>query len=370
MLAALLLCAVAVAALPVGAWAQAASADGATSATAEKRVRLRPILKPSEGAVRLKPVLKRKSKPKAKPVEQTEAEEAPEAAPAATRDQEAPNPVTAVQPPDSKPGASRVKQPPLPAPLKPGEKPAHSAASVRASHRLAAAQGLLEDGEIDQGRELLFQLATEIPGTKEAAQALLAAALALDDVDQSKAELREIVRAYPNGEVSRIALARMGELNFIVGNYEESIHAYRNLRKIAENKEQRRDADFKIAVGLLRSEKFAEAQQALLDAARDYPELKDSPEFIEARGDASMAIGQWGEANAFYDTLQRSFPNYESTAKVLMNRGLCSELLGSTDTARQNYAQIIKEFPGTTEAGLAQQRLDDLSSPLVAEAGV
>lgn len=344
--------------------AQTKSADTSTSAGEVRRVRLQPVLRKSESAVRLNPVIRqtpaptpKKPKAAAKPKPQPQAAVAAKPAPAPSA---APAPK-----PERTTVVSSVRQPPLGDPLPPGQQPPRSASTARAPHRLAAGRALLDKGEVDAGRRLLFQLATEIPGTPQAAEALLLAALALDDIDQTKQELREIVRVYPSGDVTRVALSRMGELNFIVGNYGESISAYRDFRKIAETQDQRRQADLRIAIALLRSEQYAEANKALTQVAADYPELRQTPELLEAQGDSLMAIGNLRDASARFDDLQRGFPNYESAVKVLMNRGLCAELLGDSATARREYTRITQDFPGSIEASLAAGRLADLQAPLL-----
>jgi TolA-binding protein len=53
---------------------------------------------------------------------------------------------------------------------------------------------------------------------------------------------------------------------------------------------------------------------------------------------------------------------------VLLNRGLCAELLGDADTARRQYTILTEEYPGSLETGLAADRLKDLEIPLIAAA--
>jgi TolA-binding protein len=332
--------------------AQTQGEDSATTTGVTRRVRLQPVLRGSQEAVRLNPVIR----------SSTPAAPAPAKAP--------PQPAERTAPPSAEtPRASgQVRQPPLGGPYKPGDGPARAAPAVRASHRIAGARALIDNGEIDAGRAALFNLANEIRGTAEAAEALLLAAFALEDLNQTKRELREILKAYPHESVGRVALARMGELNFILGNYEESIQAYRDFRKIAESDEQRRRADFRIAVALLQSGHYSAAGEALQNVARDYPELETTPELFEARGDAHLALGELREAEAAFQRLERDFPNYDSAVKVRMNRGLCAELLGDIETAERVYALVIQDFPGSLEAGLASQRLQDLRVPLIAGA--
>lgn len=355
---------------PMCSMAQAGASDSDTSPSASKRVRLQPVLRPRESTVRLKPVLRGQpsaSKPAPKPASAPEPQ--PEIASPTTPPSAEPAPAAAAATLAAVPaGGSAVKQPPLPPALKPGEAPPRSAAAARADRRIAAAQALIDKGEIDEARQYLFQLALETHGTPEAARALLLAALAIDDLDQTKQELREIVRAYPNGDVTRTATARLGELNFILGNYEDSLAAYRDLRNMATTEDQRRQADFRIALALQRGGRYSEALQAIEQVARTYPELGKAPEFIEAHAEALMANDKMREAGTRFAELESDFPNYQSAAKVLLNRGLCSELLGDSDAAGRLYSLITEDYPGSLEANLAAARLTDLGVPLIAGA--
>lgn len=354
--------------LPSPALAQPAISDAGTSPSSTRRVRLQPVLRPKESTVRLKPVLRgQTTAPKPAPTAKPKAAATPEPAPAAAQAMApatAP-PVVAAVP---RTGGSIVRQPALPPPLQPGQRPPKSAALARADRRILAARALIDKGEVDEARKYLFQLALEIHGTPEGARSLLMAALALDDLEQTKQELREIIRAYPSGDVTRVAFSRLGELNFILGNYEDSIAAYRDLRKVAESPEQRRQADFRIALALQRSGQYEAALQAIDEVARTYPDLLKTPELIEAHGEALMANGKIREAGERFHELETDFPNYQSAAKVLMNRGLCAELLGDADAARRHYTLISEEYPGSLEANLAAGRLEDLRVPLIAAA--
>lgn len=341
-----------------------AAQDAPTTGTAAtRRVRLQPVLRPRENQVRLAPVIRgQQPEPEKTPApESKEPRESIKVEPKTESDSK-PEPET------PKPTTGSVPQPPIPPPLGPGERPPKTPANARAPHRMSAAQSLIDKGEINEARRYLFDLALEIHGTPEGAEALMMAALALDDIEQTRAELREIVRAYPSGEVSRAALARMGDLSFILGNYEDSIAAYRDFRRIARTAEDKRRADIRIALALLRSERYERALEALQQINNDYPQLQQTPELLEAQAEALMATGRIAEADRRFEALERGFPNYQSAAKVLLNRGLCAELLGDADTARRQYAVITEEFPETLEAGLAAGRLQDLDVPLLAGA--
>lgn len=337
--------------------------DTATTSTpGTRRVRLQPVLRPRENQVRLNPVL-RGQEPEPRKTPKPQPKKTPEPVEAKPKPEPPSDPET-----PTAPKTITVRQPPLPPPLGPGENPPKTPTNARASHRLSAAQALLDKGELDEARRYLFDLALEVHGTPEGAQALMMAALALDDIEQTRAELREIVRAYPSGEVSRMALARMGDLSFILGNYQDSIAAYRDFRKLARKPTDKRKADIRIAIALLRSERYDLALDALEEIEREYPQLQQTPDLLEAQAEALMATGEIAEADERFEALERGFPNYQSAAKVLLNRGLCAELLGDADTAQRQYTTITEEYPGSLEAGLAAGRLEDLNVPLLAGA--
>lgn len=317
------------------------------STTTVRSVRLKPIIRKESEEVRLKPILKGTQSPQ----EQTE--------PGAP---ERPAPTNAE--PVRRPPAQRLT-PREQWPVQQGSVKLDPAKVERAKGELVRARALMARGSSEAARSQLLALEPQLEGRPEGAEARYLAAQALNDIEQARNELRDLVLKYPWAPVTPDALSRIGELSFILGDYEESLRAYRAWREIATRPEQQREADVRIALSLLQSGQFEEAETALAKLTEASPEMAQSPELIEAHADALMALGRYDEAAQEYREMGDRFPNYQFGVKVLMNRGLCAELSGDFEKAESLYRTLLETYPGSIEASMATERLRDLSEPVV-----
>lgn len=328
-------------ALPGSAFAlQTAPGDQPTTSSSIKRITLKPIIRNEPAEVRLKPVLKgqeetEKPKPKTR-----------------QRPQPAPKPAQTLVPREQWPVAEGSVA------LDPAK-----VESARAS--LARAKALLERGSSEAARRQLLAIEPQLEGTADAAEARFLAAEALGDLEQARNELRDLVLKYPWAPVTEQALSKIGELSFILGDYDESIKAYRAWRGMAGDPQAAREADLKIAMALLRSSQFQDAEAELARLLAEHPDLSQSPDVLDAHADALLALGRYNEAADLYLNIENRFPNYPFGVKVLMNRGLCAELTGDFEQARVIYRDLIDSYPGSIESSLAGERLQDLERPLV-----
>lgn len=237
-------------------------------------------------------------------------------------------------------------------------------ANPRLKRRLAEGKRMLTRGSLGSAREILLQLAKQAPKSAEAPEALFYAATAQEDLTLVRDELRGLVRKYPRSGVTHKALGRIGEISLILGDYAESLSAFRALRRVSDRPEHRRDASSKIILALVRSGAFEQAADEIENAVAEYPDLRRAPEIVDAHGEALLGSGQYGAGSALLAGVETQFPNYEFAAKVLLNRGLCEELGGNAAEASEIYRAVRSRFPDGIESSLAAARLRDLSIPL------
>ncbi|HEY5314231.1 MAG TPA: tetratricopeptide repeat protein, partial [Pirellulales bacterium] len=53
-----------------------------------------------------------------------------------------------------------------------------------------------------------------------------------------------------------------------------------------------------------------------------------------------------------------AFPQWQAAAQY--EAGRCFEVLGKPDQARQSYQEVVDKYPGSSQAGLARERLKAL----------
>lgn len=234
------------------------------------------------------------------------------------------------------------------------------------SQELHRAKGLLRDGKTEDARVILHALAVNHPRSPEAPEALLLAAGTVPDLDAARKELREVVLNYPLSASGRQALARIGDYSFILGDYEESVKAFKAFRKLETDPILLRQADVQLALALLRSGEFDEARTEFASLRSRYPDLEESPEMLEGEAEALIAVKQIAEADRLLERVENEFPNYTFRSKVLLSRALCAELDGRIEDAQRIYRTVAENYEGSIEATLAGERLADLADPIVA----
>lgn len=231
--------------------------------------------------------------------------------------------------------------------------------------RLKQARYLIERGDIQEGRDVLFLLVRESPKSAQAPQALLLAAGYVQDFDAARRELRAITLNYPDSPETREALARIGEYSLVLGDYAGCIEALNSLIVLETDPDRVRQAEVQLAVATLRAAQYEVARTRFEELQAKYARLRDSPEMMQGEADALLALGETSRADAVLERIETKFPNYGFAAKVLMSRGICAELEGRTDDAGAFYQMIVQGHAKSIEAPLATARLKDLSDPLI-----
>lgn len=111
------------------------------------------------------------------------------------------------------------------------------------------------------------------------------------------------------------------------------------------------------AFNLVQTQNFAEAQAAFANFLATYPQSA-------YRANAQYWLGEtyYGQL-AFMsalDEFRKVVDNYPDSSKVpdaLLKMGYCYDELGRPDAARQALLRVVREFPATQAADLADQRL-------------
>jgi tol-pal system protein YbgF len=118
---------------------------------------------------------------------------------------------------------------------------------------------------------------------------------------------------------------------------------------------------YQAAFALVEARKYEEANRAFVDFLAAFPTSRNAEnaqywlaETYYVRGDYSTALGEF----------RKVMENYPQSAKVpdaLLKAGFCQAELGDRAAARSSLQEVMRQFPDTTAARLASQRLDRLS---------
>jgi tol-pal system protein YbgF len=111
------------------------------------------------------------------------------------------------------------------------------------------------------------------------------------------------------------------------------------------------------AFDLLRELRYDKATVAFRDFLKKYPNGRYAHIAQYWLGEASYAQGDFKQAIQDYKMLIDNYPNSPKLAEAMLKIGYSEYELKNTQAAQASLEQLIKSYPGTTEAGQAQNLL-------------
>ncbi len=116
------------------------------------------------------------------------------------------------------------------------------------------------------------------------------------------------------------------------------------------------------AFTFVRTRKFGQASTALTDFIKNYPDSKYTANAHYWLGQIYFLQGQTQKAATEFDTVVTKFPKNDKVPDSLLKIGIIRQQAGDTAQAKQAFSQLIKQYPDTTAAQLAQRQLQQPTS--------
>ena len=122
------------------------------------------------------------------------------------------------------------------------------------------------------------------------------------------------------------------------------------------------EAAYRHAFDLLKQSRYDPAIKAFRDFLTRYPgsEYAGNAQFWLA--EAYYVNSRFGQALVEYSTLVQRYPDSPKLAQATLKAAFCRHEMGQVEAARQQLDEIIRQYPGTTTASLAQDRLTELAT--------
>ena len=130
------------------------------------------------------------------------------------------------------------------------------------------------------------------------------------------------------------------------------------------------EAAYRHAFELLKQSLYGPAIKAFREFLARYPgsEHADNAQFWLA--EAYYVNSRFGQALVEYSTLVQRYPDSPKLAQATLKAAFCQHEMGQADAARRQLDEIIQQYPGTTAASLAQDRLTRLATETVSAESV
>lgn len=119
--------------------------------------------------------------------------------------------------------------------------------------------------------------------------------------------------------------------------------------------------NYDAAMALVEGRKYEEAGRAFTSFLGAFPTspLADNAQYWLA--ETHYVRGQYSDGLDAFRKIIDSYPQSDKVPDALLKVGFCQAELGDTAAARSSLQEVMRQFPGTTAARLASQRLDRLS---------
>ena len=119
--------------------------------------------------------------------------------------------------------------------------------------------------------------------------------------------------------------------------------------------------NYEAALDLIESRRYDEANRAFTTFLASFPTspLADNAQYWLA--ETHYVRNQYTEGLGAFRRLIESYPQSDKVPDALLKIGFCQAELGQRNEARTSLQEVMRQFPGTTAARLASQRLDRLN---------
>jgi len=119
--------------------------------------------------------------------------------------------------------------------------------------------------------------------------------------------------------------------------------------------------NYEAALDLIESRRYDEANRAFTTFLASFPTspLADNAQYWLA--ETYYVRNQYAEGLTSFRRLIETYPQSDKVPDALLKVGFCQAELGERAAARTSLQEVMRQFPGTTAARLASQRLDRLN---------
>jgi tol-pal system protein YbgF len=119
--------------------------------------------------------------------------------------------------------------------------------------------------------------------------------------------------------------------------------------------------NYTAALDLIESRRYDEANRAFTAFLASFPTspLADNAQYWLA--ETHYVRNQYAEGLTQFRRLIETYPQSDKVPDALLKVGFCQAELGERAAARTSLQEVMRQFPGTTAARLASQRLDRLN---------
>lgn len=122
------------------------------------------------------------------------------------------------------------------------------------------------------------------------------------------------------------------------------------------------EATYQRAFKLLKETQYDQASKAFKEFLKDYPDSTFSDNAQYWLGETNYVMQKYELAINEYQALLSSYPNSQKVSHALLKIGYSYAELGNAADATKTLKEVMSQYPGTTAARLADERLRELNA--------
>lgn len=253
---------------------------------------------------------------------------------------------------------------PSPAELRAGEEARRKVMEAEAQRVFDVAVDYIKRGRNDQAKKHLQQIVQDFPQTTLAPNALFQMAEIETDLAEADKTLAQLILNYPKSEWTVPAWYKRGEVNMLLWDYGNALKMFEQYLEKNPRGERAGIVRRQMAICLLN---LGEPDKALAELQRlnqEQPDIMREPASLETLAECHVELDNSGRALPILELLAKKHPTYANYTRVFLLYGLVLEDTNQFQSAIDVYSKLVERFPRSTEASIAQARLDDLEKPL------
>ena len=149
------------------------------------------------------------------------------------------------------------------------------------------------------------------------------------------------------------------------GLFVETNSEYIDNKQVNSEKEifdpQKAEAVYQRAFNLLKKSQYGQAKKAFKNFLKNYTESDYSDNAQYWLGETNYVMQKYDIAINEYQALLNIFPNSKKVSHALLKIGYSYAELGNVSDAEKILIEVVQQYPGTTAARLAEERLRKIS---------
>lgn len=122
------------------------------------------------------------------------------------------------------------------------------------------------------------------------------------------------------------------------------------------------DDNYRAGFGLIQEQRYDDAELAFTAYLAEFPESSNAPNAQYWLAESFYVRKDYDQALGHFQIVLDQYPGHMKAVDALLKLGYCNYELKLWENARQALARVQSEFPETTAARLAEQRLQRMES--------